>query len=91
MILQSEDAPTNLWQEETTLQTPNTGDSSQPAIGGDGDGEEDGEDMEEDAAAIQLEGEDKDLLEDDLRQYHKVDSVNSIASLRMKPDHLFRL
>ena len=38
-----------------------------------------------------LVGEDKDLMEDDLREYHKVDSVNNIASLRMKPTNLFQL
>ena len=36
-----------------------------------------------------LVGEEKDLMEDDLREYYKVDSVNTIASLRMKPAHLF--
>ena len=47
--------------------------------------------MDEDVEEDFIEEEDKDLLEDDLRQYHKVDSVNTIAGLRMKPDHLFRL
>ena len=38
-----------------------------------------------------LVGEEKDLMEDDLREHHKVDSLNTIASVRMKPAHLFRL
>ena len=84
-------APLQLWNEETILETLNTMDSTQPAIFGDGEGEVDGDAMEEDAMADILVGEDKDLMEDDLRDYHKVDSVTTIASLRMKPTNLFRL
>ena len=84
-------APIQLWQEETIQETPNTGDSRQPQISGEGKGEVEGDATELAAMAELLVGEEKDLLEDDLREYHKVDSVNTIASLRMKPAHLFRL
>ena len=79
--------PTNLWNEETILETPNTDDTSQPEIQGEGDDEL----PEDEAMQDALEEDNKGLLEDDLRQYQKVDSVKTIASLRMKPDHLFRL
>jgi len=51
--------------------------------------EEEGEEefVEEDM----LEDEEKDLLEDKLRQLYKIDSVATITSLRMKPNHLFCL
>jgi len=38
-----------------------------------------------------MDEEDKDLDKDVLRAYHKVNSIKTIASLRIKPDHLFRL
>ena len=82
-------APLQLWNEKAILETPNTMDSTQPAISGEGEGEVDGDAMEEDAMADILVGEDKDLMEDDLRDYHKVDSVTTIASLKMKPTNLF--
>ena len=88
---QMDGAPLRLWNEEAILETPNTMDSTQPAISGEGEGEVNGDAMDEDAMADILVGEDKDLMEDDLRDYHKVDSVNTIASLRMKPTNLFRL
>jgi len=72
---------------ETILETPNTDDTMQPEIEGDGGGDF----VEEDEAEDAIDEEVKDLLEDDLRQYHKVDSVKTISSLRMKPTHLFRL
>ena len=84
-------APFHLWQEETIQEMPNTGDSRQPHISGEGEGEVEGDAMEEAAMAELLVGEEKDLMEDDLREYHRVDSVNTIASLRMKPAHLFQL
>ena len=84
-------APLQLWNEEAILETPNTMDSTQPAISGEGEGEVDGDAMAEDAMEDILVGEDKNLMEDDLRDYHKVDSVTTIASLRMKPTNLFRL
>ena len=68
---------------------PNTDDSRQPPIASEGEGEVEGDAMEKDPMANLLVGEEKDLMEDDLREYHKVDSVNTIASLRMKPTHLF--
>ena len=84
-------APIQLWQEETIQETPNTGDSRQPQISGEGEDEVEGDATELAAMAELLVGEEKDLMEDDLREYHKVDSMNTIASLRMKPAHLFRL
>ena len=63
----------------------------QPSIAGEGEGEVEGDAMEEHVLANLLVGEEKDLMEDDLREYHKVDFVNTIASLRIKPAHLFRL
>jgi len=58
---------------------------AQPEIGVEEEDEE--EFVEEDM----LEDKEKDLLEDELRQLYKVDSVATISSLRMKPDHLFCL
>ena len=84
-------APVQLWNEETILETPNTVDSTQPPISCEGEGEVEGVAMEEDAMADILVDEDKDLMEDDLREYHMVDSVNTIAFLTMKPTNLFRL
>ena len=83
--------PTNFWHEETILETPNTYDSTQPPIASEGEGEDEGDAMEDDVVKDLLVGDDKDLMEDDLRQYHKVDSVNTIALLRMKLTHLFQL
>ena len=91
MTTQVNATPKNPSIEDTSFCTPNTGESSQPTIGGEGEGGEEGDIMDEDVTNDEMEAEDKDLLEEDLRQYHKVDSVNTIASLRMKPDHLFRL
>ena len=84
-------APIQLWHEETIQETPNTSDSRQPQISGEGEDEVEGDATELAAMAELLVGEEKDLMEDDLREYHKVDSVNTIALLRMKPAHLFRL
>ena len=81
--------PTNFWQEETILETPNTDDLIQPPIAGEGKGEDEGDAMEDDVVEDLLVGDDKELLEDDLRQYQRVVSVNTIALLRMKPTHLF--
>ena len=86
-----DEAPVHLWHEETIHEMPNTVDSTQPSIAGEGEGEVEGDAMEEHVMADLLVGEEKDLMEDDLREYHKVDFVNTIASLRMKPAHLFRL
>ena len=61
-----------LFHEETILETPNPVDSTQPPISFEGEGEVDRDAMEEDAMADILVGEDKDLMEDDLREYHKV-------------------
>ena len=83
--------PINFWHEETILETPNIDDSTQPPIADEGEGKDEGDAMEEDIVKDLLVGDDKDLLEDNLQQYHKMDSVNTIASLRMKPTHLFRL
>ena len=60
-------------------------DTPQPEFGG----ENEEETMEEEVAMDVVEEDDKDLDEDDLRSYHKVNSVKTISSLRMKPDHLF--
>ena len=87
--LQMDEAPVHLWHEETIHEMPNTVDSTQPSIAGEGEGEVEGDAMEEHVMADLLVGEEKDLMEDDLREYHKVDFVNTIASLRMKPAHLF--
>ena len=87
--LQMDGAPTQLWNEETILETPNTVDSTEPPISCEGEGEVEGDAMEEDVMADILVGEEKDLVEDDLREYHKVDFVNTIASLKMKPTNLF--
>ena len=81
----------HLWHEESILEMPNMVDSTQPSIAGEGEDEVEEDTMEEDTMVDLLVGEDKDLMEDDLQEYHKVDSVNTIASLRMKPTHLFRL
>ena len=81
-------APVQLWHKETILETPNTVDSTQPSIAGEGEDEVEGDAMEEDAMADILVDEDKDLMEDDLQEYHKVDSANTIASLRMKLTNL---
>jgi hypothetical protein len=80
-------SPTLLSQDETIMETQINNDTPQPDI----EGEDEGEFIEEDVVVDVLEEEDKDLDEDDLRSYHKVDSVKTIASLRMKPDHMFRL
>ena len=80
-------SPLHFSQEDTIVETPTTEETIQQEMEGEPEGGHMDEDVEEDF----IEEEDKDLLEDDLRQYHKVDSVNTIAGLRMKPDHLFRL
>jgi len=36
-----------------------------------------------------LEDEEKDMLEDELCECHRIDAVATIANLRMKPDYLF--
>jgi hypothetical protein len=74
-------------QDDTILETQVDDGTPQPAIGD----EDEDEFVEEEMAVDVSEEEDKDLDEDDLRSYHKVDSVKTIASLRMKPEHLFRL
>ena len=86
-----DEAPVHLWHEETIHEMPNTVDSTQPSIAGEGEGEVKGDAMEEHVMADLVVGEKKDLMEDDLREYHKVNFVNTIPSLRMKPPHLFRL
>ena len=73
------------------METPNCGESSQPPIRGEGEGEDEGDTMENDVVEDLLVGDEKELLEDDLRQYHRVDFVNTIALLRIKLTHLFRL
>lgn len=85
LSMQMDVSPSVLSQDERIQETPNTDDMVQPEIGVEEEGEE--EFVEDDM----LEDEEKDLLEDELRQLHKVDSVATISSLRMKPDHLFRL
>ena len=84
-------APIQLWNEDTILEMPNPVDSTQPPISCEGEGEVDEDAMEVDAMADTLVSENKELMEDDLREYHKVDSVNTIASLRMQTTNLFRL
>jgi len=80
-------SPPILSKDETILETQISDESPQPHI------EVHDKEMEEeeDVAGEEMEEEDKDLNEDALRAYHKVDSVKTIASLRMKPEHLFRL
>ena len=86
-----DEAPVHLWHEETIHETPNTVDSIQASIASEGEGEVEGDAMEEHTMAELLVSEEKDLMEDDLQEHHKVGLVNTIASLRMKPAHLFRL
>ncbi len=78
MPLQMDVSPVNLSQVERIIETPGTDDTAQPEIRGQ---------VEVEFA----EDEEKELLEDELRRLQKVDSVATIASLRMKPDELFRL
>src|SRR5579875_1824715 len=80
-------SPTSLSQDETILETQINNETPQPDI--EADDEE--EYAEEEVAEDEMEEEDKDLDEDALRAYYKVDSVKTIASLRMKPEQLFRL
>jgi hypothetical protein len=80
-------SPTDLSHDDTIMETQNNDDTPQPDI----EGEDEGDFVEEEVEVAILEEEDKDFDEDELRSYHKVDSVKTIASLRMKPDHLFRL
>ena len=63
---QMDGAPFQLWNEEAILEMPNTVDSIQPPISGEGEVEVEGDAMEENAMADILVGEDKDLMEDDL-------------------------
>jgi len=78
-------SPTNLLQEERIQEIPNTNDTAQLEIGEEKEGEEDL--VEEDL----LEDEEKDMLEDKLRERHRVNLVATIANLRMKLNYLFRL
>ena len=89
LTLQVDEVPVHLWHKETIQEMPNTDVLRQPPIASEGEGEVEGDAMEEDAMAELLVGEEKDLMEDNLREYHKVDCVNTIASLRMKSAHLF--
>lgn len=63
-----------------------TDETTQPTI----QGGTDEADLQDEVDEGQL-NEEKELLEDELRRLQKVDSVTSISSLRMKPEHLFRL
>lgn len=80
--LQMEESPLALTQDEQSKVTPGTDEAIQPEIGVE---EEDTlmDDVDEDE-------EEKELLEDELRRLQKVDSVATIASLRMKPERLSR-
>lgn len=88
-------SPTNMANEEIIRETQNMDDTTQPEFGG----EEEDEDMtmmeeipqEQEAEVQVVEDEEKDMLEDELRERQRVDSVSSIAKFRMKPEHLFRL
>jgi len=80
-------SPTSLSQDETILETQINDETPQPDI----ESDDEGEFAEEEDAEEEMVEEDKDFDEDALRTYHKVDSVKTIASLRMKPDNLFRL
>ena len=42
--------PTDFWQEETILESPNTDDLTQPPIAGEGEGEDEGFAMEDDCS-----------------------------------------
>ena len=61
-----DEVPVHLWHEETIQEMPNIVDSTQPPIAGEGEGEVEGDAMEEHVMADLLVGEEKDLMEDDL-------------------------
>ena len=57
-----DEAPVHLWHKETIHKMPNTVDSTQPSIAGEGEGEVKGDAMEEHVMADLLVGEEKDLM-----------------------------
>lgn len=82
MELQIEDSPITETQEETIMETPGTDETTQPPIGVEGD---------EEFVEVDFEEEEKEMLEDELRRRQKGHVVETISSLRMKPDELFRM
>jgi len=76
-------SPMNETQEEIILEIPGTNDTVQPEFGE----EEEDEGVEEDVG----DDEDKELIEDELQRLQKGDAVETISTLQMKPDELFRL
>ena len=87
LYCQMDTSPSIISQDDTIFETQVDNGTPQPDNGD----EDEGEFVEKDVEVDVSEEEDKDLDEDDLQSYHKVDSVKTIASLRMKPEHLFRL
>jgi len=73
----------NETQEERILKTLGTDDTMQPKIGE----EEEEEYIEEDV----VDDKEKKLMEDEIRRLQKGDAVETISTLRVKSDELFRL